>query len=99
MHCAYYATEALGVEIDCRNKENVYMSRRCVSLTLALVWLSFVLSGQSDRGTITGTVVDPTGAVVPSAKLTLTNTGTSAAYETVTTATGNYTIPSLPAGT
>jgi len=75
------------------------MSRRCVSLTLALVWLSFVLSGQSDRGTITGTVVDPTGAVVPSAKLTLTNTGTSAAYETVTTATGNYTIPSLPAGT
>jgi len=36
--------------------------------------------------------------VVPNAAITLTNTGTGGAYDTVTTATGNYTLPSLPAG-
>ena len=59
---------------------------------------SFPCLAQSDRGTITGTVLDPAGAVVPAARLNLTNTGTAAAYDTVTTGTGNYTLPSLPAG-
>src|SRR5258708_3332581 len=53
---------------------------------------------QSDRGTIPGTVSDPAGAVVPSATLSLINIGTAAAYDTVTTSTGNYTLPSVPAG-
>src|SRR6266496_3793449 len=56
------------------------------------------LFAQSDRGTITGTVNDPAGAVVPGAKVTLTNTETAALFETVSTPTGNYTIPSLPIG-
>ncbi|MBI3470981.1 MAG: TonB-dependent receptor [Candidatus Solibacter usitatus] len=56
------------------------------------------LSAQNDRGTITGTVQDPTSAVVPNATVIATNVGTGAASKTAATGTGNYTIPSLPAG-
>src|SRR5271157_3804394 len=48
---------------------------------------------QTDRGTITGTITDPTGAVVPNAALHARNPATGAEYDMVTTATGNYTIP------
>ncbi len=58
-----------------------------------------LLLAQSDRGTITGTVSDPTGALIPAAKITLINVETAATYQTVTTATGNYTLTSLPVGT
>jgi hypothetical protein len=57
-----------------------------------------MLLAQSDRGTITGTVLDPGNAVVPNATLKLTNTATGATYQTVSTGTGNYTLPSLPSG-
>jgi hypothetical protein len=54
---------------------------------------------QSDRGTITGTISDPAGAVIASAKVEATNTATGTAYEVATTGTGNYTLSQLPAGT
>lgn len=54
---------------------------------------------QGDRGTITGTVTDPTGAVVPNATIQLTNTDTAATYQVGTTNTGNYTLANLPVGT
>ncbi|MCU1326189.1 MAG: hypothetical protein JWN34_1559 [Bryobacterales bacterium] len=53
---------------------------------------------QSDRGTITGTVTDPSGAIIPTATIKATNTETGAKYETTTTSTGNYTLPQLSAG-
>lgn len=58
----------------------------------------FSLFAQSDRGTITGTVADPANAVIQGAKVSAKSTETGAGYETVTTGTGNYTLPSLPAG-
>ena len=62
--------------------------------------LASVLSfAQTDRGTITGAVADPTNAVIPGANVTATNTQTTAKYETVSTETGNYTLTQLPAGT
>lgn len=54
---------------------------------------------QSDRGVITGTVSDSTGALIPGVRLVATNNNTGATADTVTTGTGNYTILSLPAGT
>jgi len=60
--------------------------------------VSPLAQAQSDRGTITGTVLDPGSAVVPNANLTLKNAATGATYQTVTTGTGNYTLPSLPSG-
>ncbi|HTW66029.1 MAG TPA: carboxypeptidase-like regulatory domain-containing protein, partial [Bryobacteraceae bacterium] len=54
---------------------------------------------QGDRGTLTGTVTDPTGAVVPNVSVQVTNTDTSAVYKVATTNTGNYTLANLPVGT
>src|SRR5579875_2969437 len=67
----------------------------------ALVCFSISLSafGQSDRGILTGTVTDPQGAVIPNASIEITNTQNGARYQTSTTSTGNYTMPSLPVGT
>src|SRR5215831_16899357 len=49
-------------------------------------------------GEITGKVADASGAVVPEAAITATNTGTNAVRRTVSTATGDYTLPSLTPG-
>jgi hypothetical protein len=54
---------------------------------------------QTDRGTITGTVSDPAGAVVSNAPLELINSGTGALYQAATSTTGNYTFGQLPVGT
>jgi hypothetical protein len=53
---------------------------------------------QSDRGSITGLVSDPAGAVVPAAAIEARNTATGGLYETVTTSTGNYTLSEVPSG-
>jgi hypothetical protein len=54
---------------------------------------------QSDRGTITGTVVDAGGGVVPGATVVAENPENGAKYETITTQTGNYTLVQVPVGT
>src|SRR5262245_14906597 len=53
---------------------------------------------QSDRGTITGTVSDPAGAVIAGAKVEAKNVETGTVYDAASTATGNYTLSQLPAG-
>jgi hypothetical protein len=57
------------------------------------------LYAQSDRGTITGTVSDPAGAVVAAAAVEARNTETGANYPVAASGTGNYTIAELPSGT
>ncbi len=54
---------------------------------------------QTDRGTITGTILDPAGAVVPNAAVVVKNTETDGVFTAASTNTGNYTLASLPAGT
>ncbi|HSW51078.1 MAG TPA: carboxypeptidase-like regulatory domain-containing protein, partial [Bryobacteraceae bacterium] len=74
---------------------------RAVHVCLLMAVLSAhapLLLAQTDRGTITGTVTDPQGAVVPGASVSLKNVATGADYPTVSTGTGNYTVPALPAG-
>ena len=53
---------------------------------------------QSTFGSILGTVVDSTGAVVPGANVTLTNSGTAATRTTTTDAAGGYSFVNLDAG-
>ena len=50
-------------------------------------------------GSITGTVTDSSGAIIPGAKVTATRVETGVAQSTVTTGAGSYTIPSLVVGT
>src|SRR5580698_9635599 len=54
---------------------------------------------QSDRATITGTVTDPTGAVVANAPIQAKHIETGVVYPGATSTTGNYTIAQLPVGT
>ncbi len=70
-------------------------SVRCI---LFLVLLPMLLFAQSDRGTITGTVTDPGGAVVPGAQVTATHLGTNVQYKATTTESGEFVMPSLPVG-
>jgi len=68
-------------------------------LTPLMLLTMTALFAQSDRGVITGTVTDSTGALIPGVRIVLTNANTGANTDTVTTGTGNYTLLSLPAGT
>src|SRR5579885_2736007 len=70
-------------------------SWRLVASVLFCAVFSFA---QSDRGTITGTVSDPAGAVVPNAPIEAKNVETGAVYQAATTSTGNYTLAQLPVG-
>jgi hypothetical protein len=54
---------------------------------------------QTDRGVITGTVKDASGAVVPGAQVTAVQTNTNARFRTSSTTSGDFTVPSLPVGT
>ena len=56
------------------------------------------LLAQTDRGAVTGIVLDTSGSLIPKAKIILTNAATGFQSETVTTDTGNYTLAALPAG-
>ena len=68
----------------------------CALLLLA----AFVLpaAAQSNKGTITGTVTDPAGAVVKDAKVTATNVATGEAREATTGDEGTYSLPALDPG-
>jgi len=50
-------------------------------------------------GSVTGTVTDQSGAIIPSAQITITNEATSLKRETTTDASGQYRILDLPEGT
>jgi carboxypeptidase family protein len=67
-----------------------------------VVALLFVVgvSGEllAQTGSIGGVVSDPSGALVGSATVTVTNKGTNATRTTTTTASGVYSIPNLPPG-
>ena len=93
--------QSLGApSADIERWHSMSKERFCpIVLSLTLLLIGQQLIAQSDRGTVTGTVVDAAAAVIPGAALTLINTGTGAVYTTVTTETGNYTVPSLPVGT
>ena len=72
---------------------------RSFLLSAALCVFALSIFGQSDRGTITGTILDPAGAVVPNVPIEAKNTATSVTYRVASSGTGNYTIPNLPVGT
>jgi hypothetical protein len=57
------------------------------------------LFAQIRSGTITGTVHDPSGAVIAGAEVLVTNIGTNETYNTKSTATGDFSVPYLETGT
>ncbi len=75
----------------------------CITLAVALVvaWMATSLNAQSAAGgsSLNGTVTDASGAVVPNAKVTVTNTATSLTRATQTSDVGLYIFTALPVGT
>jgi hypothetical protein len=60
----------------------------------------FALVAQDITGSIGGTILDPSDAVVPNAKVTVTNTDRNQVVRTITTeSTGSYSVPYIPVGT
>ncbi len=72
----------------------------CITLSI----FSFLLIqnrqalAQIDEGSITGTVTDQTGAVIPNAQVTLLNTDVNLSLTTVTDAAGGYTFSPVRIG-
>src|ERR1700730_12511985 len=71
---------------------------RFVRLAIFPFLFTLTAMAQSDRGTITGTISDPAGALVPTAPVQARNVETGALYEAASSATGNYTLAQLPTG-
>ena len=78
------------------------MSKKLVSLLLAAMLLSGVpslLAQSAGTGALTGTVTDPSGAVVPNVTVTLTSADTNQARTVDSSADGSYKFVLLPPGT
>jgi Carboxypeptidase regulatory-like domain len=69
-------------------------------LTIAGCYLLYAVAAfaQADRGTITGTVSDPAGAVVPNAAIEARNQETGVIFKGGSSTTGNYTLAQIPVG-
>jgi hypothetical protein len=68
-------------------------------LAAVIVFLAGVGAfAQTNQGTITGTISDPAGAVVPTAQIEVKNADTGVVYRGGPSSTGNY-VFSVPAGT
>jgi len=73
--------------------------RKCLSLALSLLMLSGLpLFGQTGLGSITGDVVDPSGAKLPNASLRLVEKATQTAFATVANGEGIFIFPSVAVG-
>ena len=65
---------------------------------LLLSSVALAVWGQSTNQSIQGLVTDTSGAVVPGARVTITNTATGVSMSATTNDTGNYTIQLIPVG-
>jgi len=68
-----------------------------LALVLA-VFSSALLHAQQDAASLTGTVTDSSGAVVPDAKVVLANKATNLSYTAISNASGSYTISNITPG-
>src|SRR5438105_15471841 len=74
---------------------NLVCSIRAILLVLTALVCTSLVFGQSDLGSISGFVKDPTGATIPNAKVTVTNP-TGLTRTATTNESGFYTITNIP---
>ena len=78
------------------------LKRQWMSILLCAVCIMVLFSAgafaQSDKGTIGGFIKDASGAVVPGARVVLTNEATGEAYQATADTQGHYTVTNLTAG-
>src|SRR5688500_13576496 len=74
------------------------LKMRWICLVICLLFVGPAYA-QLDRGTISGTVLDPSGGAIPGATVTITAAGTNVSHNAVTNEHGQYNMPNLPIGT
>jgi len=82
-----------------RSVSNLRPVRRLLHLFVPFFALLPSLLLAQGSGALTGAVIDPGGALVPGAKITITNEETRVSLSTVANGTGGFTAPQLPVGT
>jgi len=75
-----------------------HIQKLCSLLALLFLSAAISLQAQTITGSVTGTVTDPTGALVPNAKVTAKNTQTGVSTSTQTNAQGIYFLRFLQIG-
>ena len=74
--------------------------RRLFYSGLIVLWFAYLLPAQvRDTASVFGTVTDAQAALVPGARVILTNTATGQTRSAITDAAANYVFPLLPVGT
>ena len=81
------------MNVSSKRPRAIYTTIFCAALVMQ--WLGFELHAQTFYGSIVGTVTDATGAVVPSATVTITNLGTNENQTKQTNNSGEYSFVSL----
>src|SRR5215472_16691246 len=64
-----------------------------------LCWNAPPMAAQFDTGTLNGTTVESSGAVIPNASVTVSNTGTGQSVQLTSNAAGAFSASALPFGT
>jgi Carboxypeptidase regulatory-like domain/TonB dependent receptor len=67
-------------------------------VVLAVILIACVTAWAGVTGSISGTVIDATGSLVPNAQVTATEVNTNAVFKTATNAAGNFEFLALPVG-
>src|SRR5881227_2957682 len=75
------------------------MANRSLRILLVLCLLALPAAAQTTFGSITGTLTDQTGSVIPGAHVTVINEGTGAERRVDTADTGVFNAPNLSVGT
>jgi hypothetical protein len=89
----------MAISINSTLRRNMRISLLTASVLGMLVLCSISAQAQSTAGTVLGSVRDPSGSLVPKAKIELTNTGTNAVRATETNSNGGYQFVSIDVGT
>ena len=68
---------------------------RFIGITTFMLLLSLAVLGQTNRGGVSGTITDASGAAIPGAKVTITNIGTQQSVTLTTSGDGAFTASAL----
>ena len=79
--------------------KHIVLRLALAALLIATVSLCGYAQGGGSLSSLTGTVVDQSGGVIPGAEIKIKNNATGAEFTTITTESGIFNIPSLAPGT
>lgn len=95
-------SNSIPMRVKTRSMHLLGSGLRALSVLLTLLVMLLVSAapavGQLDAGVIAGTILDPTGKVVPEAKVTVREESTGTSYTTASSSTGYYVFPSVRPG-